>query len=91
MSGTGRIDKFIKTASHKRDMCIGRMDGVDLAVYKYRALDDTKFDKLTCAEGGHRYLQAAIKAVRYDGLEVLDAPTASRGGRKSPVYFDGSS
>ena len=89
VSGVGRIDKSIKTVSCKRDMCISRMDGVDLAVYKNRALDDAKFDRLICAEGGRRSLQAAIRVVRYDALEVLDAPTASRGGR-SPVYFDGS-
>ena len=67
------------------------MDGVDLAFYKNRALYHTKFDSLTYAEGGRRSLQAMIEAVRYGGLEMLDAPNASREGRKDPVYFDGSS
>ena len=66
------------------------MDGVDLAFYKNRALYHTKFDSLTYAEGGRRSLQAMMEAVRYGGLEMLDAPI-SREGRKDPVYFDGSS
>lgn len=67
------------------------MEGVDLAFYKNRALYHTKFDSLTYAEGGRRSLQAMIEAVRYGGLEMLDAPNSSREGRKDPVYFDGSS
>lgn len=67
------------------------MDGIDLAFYKNRALYHTKFDSLTYAEGGRRSLQAMIQAVRYGGLEMLDAPVAPRQGRKDPVYFDGPS
>jgi len=67
------------------------MDGVDLAFYKNRALYHTKFDSLTYAEGGRRSLQAMIEAVRYGGLEMLDAPITPRDGRKDPVYFDGAS
>lgn len=67
------------------------MDGVDLAFYKNRALYHTKFDSLTYAEGGRRSLQAMIEAVRYGGLEMLDAPPTSKQGRKDPVYFDGTS
>ena len=67
------------------------MDGVDLAFYKNRALYHTKFDTLTYAEGGRRSLQAMIKAVRFGGLEMLNAPITARHGRKDPVYFDGSS
>lgn len=67
------------------------MDGVDLAFYKNRALYHTKFDSLTYAEGGRRSLQAMIEAVRYGGMEMLDAPITPRHGRKDPVYFDGTS
>lgn len=67
------------------------MDGVDLAFYKNRALYHTKFDSLTYAEGGRRSLQAMIEAVRYGGLEMLNAPIARRDGRKDSVYFDGVS
>lgn len=67
------------------------MDGIDLAFYKNRALYHTQFDSLTYAEGGRRSLQAMIEAVRYGGLEMLDAPISSREGRKDPVYFDGPS
>ena len=64
------------------------MDGVDLAFYKNRALYHTKFDSLTYAEGGRRSLHAMVEAVRYGGLEMLDAPATSREGRKDPIYFD---
>ena len=67
------------------------MDGVDLAFYKNRALYHTKFDSLTYAEGGRRSLQAMIEAVRYGGLEMLNAPIAHRDGRKDSVYFDSMS
>ena len=67
------------------------MEGVDLAFYKNRALYHTKFDSLTYAEGGRRSLQAMIEAVRYGGLEMLNAPIAHRDGRKDSVYFDGTS
>ena len=94
-----RIGKFIKTVSHSGDSAIAfphvchpsAMDGVDLAFYKNRALYHTKFDSLTYAEGGRRSLQAMMEAVRYGGLEMLDAPVTSRQGRKDAVYFDGSS
>ena len=66
------------------------MDGVDLAFYKNRALYHTKFDSLTYAEGGRRSLQAMIEAVRYGGMEMLNAPVAHREGRKDSVYFDGT-
>lgn len=94
-----RIGKFIKTVGHHGDSAIApfndhqllAMDGVDLAFYKNRALYHTKFDSLTYAEGGRRSLQAMIQAVRYGGLEMLEAPVTSRQGRKDPVYFDGLS
>lgn len=69
---------------------LSAMDGVDLAFYKNRALYHTKFDSLTYAEGGRRSLQAMVEAVRYGGLEMLNAPTARREGRKDAVYFDGT-
>lgn len=94
-----RIGKFIKTVSHYKGSAttlfcahhLSAMDGVDLAFYKNRAFYHTKFDSLAYAEGGRRSLQAMIKAVRYGGLEMLDAAVTSQQGRKDPVYFDGPS